>query len=124
MGTETAHPLATRTSLKRGPRRLDQRRVRRLGEIHRARASFATGQQSLPREDHRRSRVAGEGAAVFWRHRSLPFLPEGADALDRGLIVAATILFLAIASGCSHDTEGKRVPTEIQDVVTTIGNQI
>ena len=33
-------------------------------------------------------------------------------------------MFLAIASGCSHATEGSRVPTEIQDVVTTIGNQI
>ena len=33
-------------------------------------------------------------------------------------------MFLAIASGCSHGTEGNRVPTEIQDVVTTIGNQI
>jgi hypothetical protein len=33
-------------------------------------------------------------------------------------------LFLAIASGCSPGTEGNRVPTEIQDVVTTVGNQI
>jgi hypothetical protein len=33
-------------------------------------------------------------------------------------------LFLALASGCSPGTEGNRVPTEIQDVVTTIGNQI
>jgi Protein of unknown function (DUF4019)/Protein of unknown function (DUF3887) len=54
----------------------------------------------------------------------LPFLSEGADALDRGLIVAATILFLAIASGCSPGTEGNRVPTELQDVVNTVGNQI
>ena len=33
-------------------------------------------------------------------------------------------MFLAIASGCSPGTEGNRVPTEIQDVVTTVGNQI
>jgi len=33
-------------------------------------------------------------------------------------------LFLAIASGCSPGTEGNRVPTEIQDAITTVGNQI
>jgi len=33
-------------------------------------------------------------------------------------------LVLAIASGCAQRAEGTRVPTEIQDVVTTIGNQI
>ena len=54
----------------------------------------------------------------------MPFLPEGADALDRGLIVAATILCLAIASTCAQRAEGNRVPAEVQDVVTTVGNQI
>lgn len=33
-------------------------------------------------------------------------------------------MFLAIASGCAQRAEGNRVPTEIQDVVTTIGNEI
>jgi Protein of unknown function (DUF4019) len=33
-------------------------------------------------------------------------------------------LLFAIASGCAQRAEGNRVPAEIQDVVTTIGNEI
>jgi hypothetical protein len=33
-------------------------------------------------------------------------------------------LFLALASGCAPRAIGNRVPAEIQDVVTTVGNQI
>jgi hypothetical protein len=33
-------------------------------------------------------------------------------------------LFFAVASGCAQRGEGNRVPTEIQDVVTSVGNQI
>ena len=34
------------------------------------------------------------------------------------------ILFLAVVSGCAQRAVGNRVPTEVQDVVTTVGTQI
>ena len=37
---------------------------------------------------------------------------------------AALLLCLAIAPGCAQRTERARVPTEVQDVVSTIGEQI
>jgi hypothetical protein len=33
-------------------------------------------------------------------------------------------LFLGIAAGCGLSSEGNRVPTDVQDVVTTVGEQI
>jgi len=33
-------------------------------------------------------------------------------------------LFLAIVSGCAQRAESNRVPAEVQDVITTVGNQI
>ena len=58
------------------------------------------------------------------RDGSLSFLSEGADALDRGITAAALILLLAIVSGCALRADRSRVPTEVQDVVTTVGDQI
>jgi hypothetical protein len=34
------------------------------------------------------------------------------------------VLLLAIASGCAQRAESNRVPAEVQDVITTVGNQI
>jgi hypothetical protein len=34
------------------------------------------------------------------------------------------VLFLAFAAGCGLSSEGNRVPTDVQDVVTTVGEQI
>ena len=58
------------------------------------------------------------------RHGSLFVLSKGADALDRGLKTAAVGLLLAIAIGCGQQTERGRVPSDVQEVVTTVGDQI
>lgn len=58
------------------------------------------------------------------RHGSLFVLSKGADALDRGIKTAGVVLLLAIACGCGQQTARGRVPTEVQDVVNTVGDQI
>jgi hypothetical protein len=88
------------------------------------------------------------------RNGSLSFLSEGADTLDRGVTNPGTagvspawlrrwretnpagetpavpakgivvLLALMIVSGCALRSERGRVPTEVQDVVNTVGDQI
>ena len=51
-------------------------------------------------------------------------LSKGADALDRSVKAAAVSLFVAIACACGQQTDRGRVPVEVQEVVTTVGDQI
>lgn len=58
------------------------------------------------------------------RYGGLSFVSEGADALDRSVKTATVVLVLAIASGCGQRAERSRVPSEVQEVVTIVGDQI
>ena len=59
------------------------------------------------------------------RNRSVSFLSEGADALDRGLRAATVSFLLAFLCGCSGQFVGMgRVPSDVQEVVNKVGDQI
>src|SRR5690349_15580449 len=100
-------------------------------EIHRARPSFTTRKQSVSREDQRRSRTTRTSAAVCRLHRSQSLLSQRTNPLDRGMSetrypLILLIVFLSVLSvaACRQETGRGRVPTEVQEVVTTVGDDI
>src|ERR1043165_249014 len=102
-----------------------------MREIHRARSSFTTRKQSLSRQDQRGGRTAGARAAVCRFHRGQSFLSEGTNPLDRGMSEARYPLILLIVllsalsvAACGCDVDRPRVPTEVNDVITTVGDDI
>src|SRR5689334_24530881 len=100
-------------------------------KIPRPRSSFTTRKQSVSREDQRRSRTAGTSAAVCRFYRSQSVLSHRTDPLDRGMSEARYPLILLIVllsalsvTACRPDTDRGRVPIEVQEVVTTVGDDI
>ena len=81
-----------------------------------------------------------ERAPLFCRfHRGQSFLSQGADALDRGMSESAAsasapvrlsaffdrlVICVDQLLACRQDAERGRVPTEVQEVVTNVGEQI
>src|SRR6476620_898854 len=100
-------------------------------EIHRSRSSFTTSKQSVSREDQRRSRPAGTSAVVCRFHRSQSLLSQRPDPLDLGMSEARYPLILLIVllsalsvTACRPDIDRGRVPTEVNEVVTNVGDDI
>src|SRR5437588_3171140 len=141
MGIEAAYSVAPRPSIERRRGGVVTGWFRWSGATPRARASFATREQSLSGKDHRRKLIARTLAAVSDGDRSDALVCEGTDRVDRSMSSGRSprvsksflpkwpcpmvgLLTFLLLSSCSTGMRRSGIPASAQTALDTATQEI